>query len=226
MAVSLEYKLQQTFCMIRSGMLSDDVIQGLVIELQPSKAPKTRGTLLSGIVDDYIEGNESKWTYKTKLEVMGCLKLVVDVIDNIEVKAIHKQTVHDFKGKLMKLPANMYKCYSGKSVQEILLLPDVEPMSVNSVNKHIMRLNALLAYAVREGIVSVNCAQGMMLTDKRRTDEQRKVYSSEDLQTIVNNLPREQGRQERYWIPIIAMYSGLRLDEMVSGISQRCCWWQ
>jgi hypothetical protein len=168
MAVSLEYKVQQTFCMIRSGMLPEDVIQGLVVELQPSKAPKTRGKLLSGLVDDYVEGNESKWTYKTKLEVMGCLKLVVDVIGDLEVKAIHKQTVHDFKVKLMKLPANMYKCYPGKTVQEILLLPDVEPMSVNSVNKHIMRLNALLAYAVKEGILTVNCAQGMMLSDKRR----------------------------------------------------------
>lgn len=213
-AVSLEYKVQQTFCMIRSGMLPEDVIQGLVIELQPSKTPKTRGKLLSGLVDDYVEGNESKWTYKTKLEVIGCLRLVVDVIGDLEVKAIHKQTVHDFKGKLMKLPANMYKCYPNKTIQEILMLPDIKPMSVNSVNKHIMRLNALLAYAVKEGILTVNCAQGMMLSDKRRTDEQRKAYSVDELQSIVNNLLREQTRLERYWIPMIAMYSGLRLDEI------------
>jgi integrase len=67
---------------------------------------------------------------------------------------------------------------------------------------------------VREGFITINCAQGMMLLDKRRTDEQRKAYSVDDIQTIVNNLPREQGRQERYWIPVIAMYSGLRLDEI------------
>jgi integrase len=54
----------------------------------------------------------------------------------------------------------------------------------------------------------------MMLSDKRRNDEQRKAYSVEDLQTIVNNLPKEQGKPERYWIPLIAMYSGLRLDEI------------
>jgi len=28
MAISMEYKLQQTFCMIRSGMLPDDVVAG------------------------------------------------------------------------------------------------------------------------------------------------------------------------------------------------------
>lgn len=214
MAISKEYKLQQTFCMIRSGMLSDDIVQGMIDELQPCNTKKHTGKLLSGLVADYIEAHESSWTFKTKLEVTGCLKLVVDVVGDLEVKAIHKQTVHDFKGNLMKLPANMYKCYPGKSVQEILMLPDIEPMSVNSVNKHIMRLNALLAYAVKEGILTVNCAQGMMLSDKRRTDEQRKAYSIEDIQAIVNNLQKEQGRLERYWIPIIAMYSGLRLDEI------------
>lgn len=214
LAISLEYRVQQTFCMIRSGMLPEDVIQGLVEELQPSKAPKTRGKLLSDLVSEYVESNESKWTYKTKLEVEGCLKLVMDVIGDLEVKAVSKQAVHDFKGKLMKLPANMYKCYPGKTVPEVLLLPDIEPMSVNSVNKHIMRLNALLSYAVREGFITVNCAQGMMLSDKRRTDEQRKAYSVEDLQAIANSLPREQERPERYWIPMIAMYSGLRLGEI------------
>jgi integrase len=213
MAISLEYKIQQTFCMIRSGMLPDDLVQSLIGELQP-KTQKLRGTQLSELVEDYVKLHESKWTYKTKLEVMGCLRLVVDVFGNIEVKKISKLMVLDFRSKLMKLPANMYKIYPGKTIQAILAMPTVEPMSVNSVNKHIMRLNALLAYAVKEDIVTVNYAQGVMLSDKRRNDEMRKVYTVEDLNAVVNNLTREQGRQERFWIPLIAMYSGMRLDEI------------
>jgi integrase len=214
MAISLEYKVQQTYCLIRSGMLPDDVVQGIIGELQQCKTPTTSGELLSGLVADYVKVHESKWTYKTKLEVMGCLKLVVDVMEDLEVKKINRQTVLDFRAKLMKLPANMYKIYPDKSIQAILDMPDVEPMSVNSVNKHIMRLNALLGYAVKEGIVAVSYAQGIMLSDNRRNDELRKVYTVEDLKSIIGNLPREQERQERFWIPMIAMYSGLRLDEI------------
>jgi integrase len=138
----------------------------------------------------------------------------LDVVGSVGLKEITKQTMLDFRAKLMKLPANMYKIYPGKTVQAILDMPDVEPMSINSVNKHVMRLNALLSYAVTEGIVTVNYAQGMMLSDKRRTDELRKVYSTEDLKVIVHNLPREQDRPERFWIPMIAMFSGMRLDEI------------
>lgn len=216
MAVSMEYKVQQVFCVLRTGMLPDDLIKQVVAGIIPSrqKSAVVMGKLLSEIAEQYVAEKESGWTYKTKLEVVGCLRLVVDVVGNVELKEITKQTVLDFRAKLMKLPANMYKIYPGKSVQVILEMPDVEPMSLNSVNKHIMRLNALLSYAVGEGIITVNHAQGMMLSDKRRADEIRKVYSAEDLKVIISHLPREKDKPERFWIPMIAMYSGMRLDEI------------
>jgi DNA-binding NtrC family response regulator len=50
-------------------------------------------------------------------------------------------------------------------------------------NKHILRLNALLGYAVKEGIIVVNHALGMMLAEKRRADEERKAYPSDKNQS-------------------------------------------
>ena len=93
-----------------------------------------------------------------------------------------------------KLPANMYKIYPGKSITEILGMSGYQPMSTNSVNKHILRLNALLSYAVKEEIIPSNPAQGLMLTDKRRDDELRKVYSVDDLKNIIKNLPTDSER--------------------------------
>ena len=215
MAIGIEYKLQRTYSMIRSGMLPVQIIQGMVAELYPRKqVEKTRGVDLAWLVSEYVKVHESKWTYKTNLEVKGCLRLILDVVGNIELKTINRQTVLDLRSDLMKLPPNMYKIFADKPVKEILKLPDVRPMSIISVNKHIMRLNALLSYAVKEGIIAVNYAQGMMLIDNRKTDELRKVYSFKDLKLIVNNLPREQEKPERFWIPMIAMYAGMRLDEI------------
>ena len=216
MLASMEYNIHKGFTLLRTGMLPDDIIWQVVKSIVPSKAKAAvvRGKVLSEVITQYVAEKESGWTYKTKLEVMGCFRLIVDVINDLELKEITKQTVLDFRAKLMKLPANMYKIYPDKAVQAILDMPDVEPMSINSVNKHIMRLNALLGYAVKEGIVTVNYAQDMMLSDKRRSDEQRKVYGTEDLQAIVSKLPHEHERPERFWIPMIAMYSGMRLDEI------------
>jgi integrase len=212
----MEYDIHKAFSMIRTGMLPDDMVKQVVAGIKPSKskAAVVRGKLLSEIVEQYVGQKESGWTYKTKLEVLGCHKLIVDIIGDVEVVAINKQTVINFRAMLMKLPANMYKCYQGKTIQEILMLAGIEPMSINSVNKHIMRLNALLSYAVTEGIITVNSAHGMMLADKRRADEMRKVYDIGDLKKIISMLPNDPSKPERYWIPVIAMFSGLRLDEI------------
>lgn len=215
MAVSLEYKVQQTFCMIRSGMLPDEAIQCMVAKMYPHrKAEKPIGKRLSELIDGYVKANEDKWTHKTKIEIMGCHRLIVDVMGDVEVKAITKQMVLDFKAIMVKLPSNLYKKYAVKTIQEVLQLPDIVPMSTTSVNKHILRLSALLGYAVKEGIIQANLAQGMMIPEKRRSDEERKAYSFEDLQNIVVNLPRTQDRPDRFWIPLISMYTGMRLDEI------------
>jgi hypothetical protein len=79
LAVSLEYRVQQTFCMLRTGMLPDDLIKQVLAGILPSrqKAAVVSGKLLSEIVEQYVAEKESGWTYKTKLEVVGCLRLVV-----------------------------------------------------------------------------------------------------------------------------------------------------
>lgn len=216
LAVSMEYKLQRTYAMIRSGLLSDDMVKQVVDSVVPNrqKAAVVSGKRLSGLMDDYVKEKESEWTYKTKLEVTGCHRLIMDVLGDVYIKSIDRQVAVDFRDKVMKLPANLYKCFPGKTINEVLSLADIQPMSIQSVNKYILRLNALLGHAVKSQQLSSNPAQGLMLNDKRRDDELRKTYSTDEIKSIVSNLPRDTNRPERYWIPIIAMHSGLRLDEI------------
>jgi integrase len=215
LAISMEYRLQRTYAMIRSGMLPEDIIVSMVAEIYPHrKAEKPVGMLLSSLICDYVKAHEDKWTHKTKIEVTSCHRLIVDVMGDVEVKAISKQMVIDFKDTMVRLPSNLYKKHAGKTIQEVLMLAGIVPMSTTSVNKHILRLSALMGYAVKEGIIPANLAQGMMIPEKRRSDEERKAYSLEDVQSIVANLPRTQDRPDRFWVPLISMFTGMRLDEI------------
>jgi hypothetical protein len=130
MAVSIEYKIHQTFTLIRTGMLPDDVIQGMVDELYPRrKAVKHVGRLLSALADDYVQANEEKWTHKTRLEIMGCHRLILDVMGDVEVKAICRQSVIDFKDA-MGIPsgkstiAEAYPSLWSKSIPKDNRTPD------------------------------------------------------------------------------------------------------
>ncbi|WP_318248641.1 site-specific integrase [Geomonas subterranea] len=216
MAVSLEYRIQQAFTIIRSGMLGDDMIRQVVESIVPSrqKASVTKGTLLTTAIGQYTEVKQLEWTPKTVMEMGGVFRLLVDILGDVAVKDVTKQTMLDLRSKLMRLPANRYKKYPEQTIQQLLEMPNIPPMSIKSVNKHIGGMAALLRYCADEGIVSVNNATGLKLSDKKRADEDRSTYSKDDLKRIVASLPRDPATPERYWIPLIGCYSGMRLNEI------------
>jgi len=103
-AIPLEYKVLRAFRLIRAGMLTDDQITGLICDLFPSKMKERRPKklLLSCIVNKYVVSHEATWTIKTKQEVAGSFKLILDVMGDIEVVLISKKVINDFKSTVRR----------------------------------------------------------------------------------------------------------------------------
>jgi integrase len=169
---------------------------------------------LSDMITRYVDHHEKTWAPKTRMENIASFKLIQDIMGDVELEAINKQVVSDFRNTMISLPANMYKLYPGKTIKQIMAMAGTTPMSTTSANKHLTRLSSLLKYAVQEGRIVVNYAEGMQVQDKRRSDEVRKAYSHEDVKRIVAHLPFQVDQPERYWIPVLGMFSGMRLDEI------------
>jgi integrase len=225
MLVTMEYQTHKVFTMLRTGMLDGDMVEKLVYEIMPSqskvtKPSKTQESIptkrhpLSKIIKQYMEFKEPVWTPKTKMEMGGVFKFLLELLGDIDVTDITRQTMLDLRGKLMRLPPNVHKRYPGKPIQELLDRTDIVKMSTKSVNKHVGGMGGLLRYCLDIGIVTVNYATGLKLSEKGRVDEERSSYSIKDLKAVVSNLPRKSSLPERYWIPLIGMYSGMRLNEI------------
>lgn len=222
--LSLEYQVKKVFTLLRTGMLDDGMVRTIVEEISPAKEAKgkasvkglaePKGYLLSKMIKQYMEFKEPAWTPKTKMEMGGVFKFLLELLGDVAVTDITRQTVLDLRSKLMRLPPNMYKRYPGLTIQEVLGRTDIVPMSAKSVNKHVGGIGGLLRYCLDIGIVTSNCATGLKISDKRRVDEERSTYSIDDLRSIAVNLPYNPTKPERYWIPLIACYSGMRLNEI------------
>ncbi|HJW28703.1 MAG TPA: site-specific integrase [Saprospiraceae bacterium] len=214
--IPIEHKVLKTFRLLRSGLLTEDQVANVVSELLPSKmkGEKPVAFKLSDLITRYVHHNEKTWAPKTRMENIGSFKLILDIMGDVELEGINKQVVSDFRKTLTSLPPNMYKLYPDKTVKQILSMKGITPMSTTSANKHLTRVSSLLKYAVQEGRMVVNYAEGMQVQDKRRSDEVRKAYSREDMQRIIAHLLMQDDQPERYWIPMIGMYSGMRLDEI------------
>jgi integrase len=75
-------------------------------------------------------------------------------------------------------------------------------------------LSSLLKWGVRNGYVERNNAEGLQVKLDKPADEQRKIFEPNDLKRITNNLPKNDRCPWMFWIPMIAMYSGLRREEI------------
>jgi Integrase len=204
-------------------MLDGDMITKLISEILPTTRSQLVKTLpdipakkhpLSKMIKQYMAFKEPEWTPKTKLEMGGVFRFLLELLGDVDVTDITRQAVLDLRANLMRLPPNLHKRYPDQTIQQLLNRTDIHPMSTKSVNKHVGGIGGLLRYCLDIGVVTVNCATGLKLSEKGRVDEERSSYDVDDLKSIVANLPRKPTLPERYWIPLIGCYSGMRLNEI------------
>lgn len=188
---------------------------------QKTKEFKTlhKGEKLSTIAAQFVKYRQHEWTLKTKMETEAVFKLLIDLMDDVEIQFIDRQRARDVRDMLLQIPPNLYKVYPNQTARQVVeritsSSIQVTPMSITSVNKHISRLNTLMLYAIKEGYIKENPSCGLTIRQKRKPDSERKAYDRADIKRIIDNLPHDQDTPEKYWIPLIGMYSGMRLDEV------------
>lgn len=239
-AMPFQEGIFKTFSLLRSGFITGEQASSHLSSLLGTKreislptqvetsdsaltTPKDNKRSLSTIVKHFIQDRQHGWGQKTKMENEGSYRLVLDILGDVDITCVDRSTVRNLRDKLLMLPANLYKLFPKKTASEVLKVMDsdsppqgITPMSITSVNKHISRFSTLMKFCIKEGYVKTNPATGLKMKQKRRPDEERKAYSNEDIERITKNLPKPSGRPERFWIPLIGLLSGLRLDEICS----------
>jgi integrase len=217
-ANQLEIKVLQGYSLLRFGSLPKDVIHHIVHEIMPTtrkSIPSVRtDRLLSIIITSYTAEKQAGWTDKTKMEVAGVFKMVVDILGDVEVSTITRPMLIELRSSLLRVPPNFYVKYRGQSVRDAIKSSSGPGLSIKTVNKHMARIGSLLKYCHELGYIANNPATGLQLSEKQRADQERNVYTPQDIKNIITNLPKDAEYPERYWIPLIGLYSGLRLNEI------------
>lgn len=213
------YQINRKFVLLRTGYLDDQQKQQMVATVvKPKPAPEiqTNRRTLSMIKDEFLIEGQQKWRQKSKMEVEYSLKLVVDVMGDMDLDDLNREALKDYKAKLLKLPANFSKnpLYRDKTIKQLLAMDNTKPMSLTSVNKHITWLSSMLNYALKEEYIIRNPAIGLKVQRNSRADLERMAYSVDDMKNMVSNLTLIDKHPERYWVPLVGMYQGMRLNEI------------
>jgi integrase len=191
-------------------------VQASVEKNKPKSKP-----FLSEMVKEYFDEMVSvkAWGPKSALEIKTVLNRLVEITGNVPAEKLSHELARKYKKTLMKLPPNMSKDkrYRDLSIKEILKLEDVKPISINTVNNHLSFVIALMNYGKQHGFITENYFGGLKVTNTKKAQDERKPFSTKDLNRIFDSetfLKETEGYDFRYWIPLLALFTGGRLGEL------------
>ncbi len=142
---------------------------------------------------------------------------------------ITKAHAREYQRALARLPKRMPENLKGLPLPKLLQrdLSRYEVRGASTINKSITMLAAVVSYAQREGLLDhtpgyVNpFGKDMKLWVDGRTEEGREPFQRSDLALLFGagvftkgERPKAGGGEAAFWFPLIALLSGMRLEEM------------
>ena len=173
---------------------------------------------LSEVADKYcdIQLENGDWSERTYRANTAIYKVLFRIIDkDTPISSITRIHLTDMKSKIRKLPANMNKHarYKEKTIDQILAMKDISPISKTTLDKYITRISGLFNWAENEGYMDRSIAK--KLSDGPDTDVKRLPFSLDDISVLFHeDTFGKFPHASNFWVPIIGLYSGARLNEI------------
>ncbi|WP_170978673.1 site-specific integrase [Afipia massiliensis] len=217
----------------------DPLFAGIVVtELPPlpGEKPIQLGHTLASAADVFFKfKSKNDWTAKTAADVKRVLALALARIGSERpINSVGIEDVKAVRDALGLLPPNYMKASSNKgiSVQEAIdaNISGVS-LSIKTQDKYFTMFRQFLIWASNEGYIDKVPGAGVKVAgvSKLLAGEQRGPYSLDQLKqifsspiytghksTVVRHKPGKLLiRDGKFWVPLIALYSGMRMGEIV-----------
>lgn len=180
-----------------------------------------KGEVLSVIIKRYIEEKlrSKSWTDKTHETYKVILRCLIDLLGDIGIKTISHQQAQSIKNQLQRLPSSMGKRpqYRNKTLKQILKMkiPENHLMSVKTINTRLGCYSELFKWAMKNGYAEKNVFEGLALADTRNSRDLRLPFCPKDLSRLFSSKTITEPKVPwQYWLPILALYTGARLNEL------------
>jgi integrase len=177
------------------------------------------------------------WDHQTAGQARATFRLFVEVCGDKPLAAYTRRDVGLFRDRIQRLPNDYGKHprYRDLSVDAILAAHAALParsktavITQRTVKRHFSALSALWSAAVPKGEAEDNIFSGFRFPGAKKATEQRDMWEKEELARLFAT-PIWRGcesqvrrtkpgnlvlRDEKYWLPLIAVFSGLRQEEI------------
>lgn len=221
---------------IRSGLFSEDEILQILVDglylnqrqLNLNSLRKVNESLLKVKTLDELSKMYSddklltkSWTDKTHRAYSFVFLIFSKVVNTKQdAKAITREDLQNFKAVLIKFP--LLKPHQKNLELEEILKLNSKVISTSTAQKYLGYICSLFKWCEQEGHLNKSVAKGLFIKDDRQKESPRVPYSLDDLKSLFykstlysSNLNKSLSEHpERVYLPLIAMYQGMRVNEI------------
>ena len=202
-------------------LIKPSIPKRITSSVDPSSSGTNAPTIID-LYDKYIA--ERKPKPQTVLEWKSSIDLFIQVVGgNIPIIDVTGDNVRDYKDMLLLMPASMSKRYHNQSLSDVISQTkgqDIQRISSATVNKYLNAVKAIFSWGVDNRYLAVNPSNKINVSTHDDSKE-RLPFKDDDLLRIFGSTiftdgvrPKGGGGEASYWLPLMALYTGCRLEEL------------
>ncbi|MFI8609021.1 tyrosine-type recombinase/integrase [Pseudomonas sp. NPDC077649] len=181
----------------------------------------SEGTTLGSLSKLYIdEGKRSgAWRTVNTLDVERALRDFFDLMGDMPVSAFDVEQARTLKERLARCPQYFAQRpeFKGKTLRQVIDSPtNYKTITAVTINNRLRKLTSFFHWCKKNGYIEQNPLTGMKVMTGSAKDA-RLSFDPCDLKALLNleSLSNEARKHPwRYWLPLLARFTGARLEEL------------
>lgn len=171
---------------------------------------------ISKLLENYLISKNPRT--QTEAEWRTVFNRLIQVVGDKSAREITKHDVSKFIEQVSRLPSRARRAVRQLPVDEMIAIADQEDMvrvSTETIRKHVTAIRSVFSWALDRDYINKNPAS--KLAPKREPcGPKRLPFSQDDLLRIFDttNYAEYCRHKADYWIPIISLYTGARIEEI------------
>lgn len=201
-----------------------------VSPLSPVTAsPSSAGVTVFQAVEAYIKAKAPEFAESSKRNIFTNVRQFAEIVKalyrgrDIPLGALDRQIMRDFSAVMCAQPARPYlKEFKGKGPLELqaMNIPREQRLTDKTLDTKFTMVKMLLNWCELEyGIQPKPLNSALIIPKVQRSSEAaRRAFTTEELRKIFNPrsyLKNTARTPSKYWAPLIALFTGMRLEEIV-----------
>lgn len=187
----------------------------VLLSVREADSPESSGPLISEVLNDYLQEQQREGvSVKTLSDKRSVVQLFIRIVGDLPINEISREEARRFKSVALRLPPRI-NLLSDKPLEQLIDAAE-ETISITTFNNYVKNLSTVFGYAENEGYTASNPFKGLRVQQKQKANTLRERFTDEDLSKLFNAVQKYRNTEKyyRYWLPILGMFTGARLNEL------------